>query len=151
MKRRPAVLAAATLPAWWGGYLVLLYPPPLVEYAIGLAVAVVASAAVGVIAAVGWPGWQWPGGVPATVLRLPWRVLTSYLRVVAAGLRRDPPRGGLRTEPAAGQAGDDGGAQSRRALTGWLRSVTADEYVVGVDRDGSLTVHVLGHADGEPS
>ncbi len=145
-------LAVATVPLWWGGYLLLVYPPSLVEYAAGAAVAVIASAGTLVVLTVGGRRWRRPPGVLRTVRGLPWKVLRGSLTVLAAALRpgRGPLCGGMRRERASGIGRDDPVAAGRRAWTGWARSLAADELVVGFPEDDTVLVHVLPSPRDEP-
>ncbi|MFN2534685.1 MAG: hypothetical protein ABR528_05490 [Pseudonocardiaceae bacterium] len=141
----------ATLPLWWSGYLLLVYPPSPVEYAAGAAVAVLATGCTAVAATVAGQRWRRPPGIVRTVAGLPWQLLRGYLRVITTGLapRRGPVRGRLRHESAAGigRPGPDGAG--RRAWIGWARSLAADELVVGFSGDDTIVVHVLPAPSGE--
>lgn len=141
---RAALIAAAALVVGWGGYLVLVYPPPRIEFAMGLAAGVIAASAAGVVVAVAWPDWR-AGRVAVRPLRLGWGVVAGFARVAVVACARAPVRGALVTVPDeyAERAGDDAGAATRRTVIGWTRSLAADSFVVAFRDDGSRVEHRL--------
>lgn len=141
---RGAVVASAALIAGWGGYLVLVYPPPRIEFAMGLAAGFIAACAAGVVVAVAWPGWG-ATRVAVRPLRLGWGVVAGFFRVAAVACASAPVRGALVTLPDeyAGRAGDEAGTATRRTVVGWTRSLAADSFVVAFRDDGSRVEHQL--------
>ncbi|HET7387675.1 MAG TPA: hypothetical protein VFJ19_13540 [Nocardioidaceae bacterium] len=143
--RRAAILSAGSLPVGWGGYLLLMYPPPPLEYAVGFVVAAITSATVYVLISVAGPNWSRPGGMARDLSVVPWQLLRGYLRVVAAGLavHHGRVRGEFRREPARGIGRDDSTAEAGRAWRGWAGSLGPDRIVCGFPDDDTVLVHAL--------
>lgn len=145
------LLAVATVPLWWVGYLLLVFPPSLIEYVAGALAAVVTAIFALVVLTVSGLRWRRPPGVVRDAGRLPWQLLRGGVAVLAAGLRpgRRAVRGRTRRVAASGIGRDDPSAAGRRAWTGWVRSLAADEIVVGFPDDDTVLVHVLPVPRGE--
>src|SRR5438309_1067144 len=75
-----ARLALLTLPAWYGGYLLLAFPPQAADLVAGAAVAGLGAVATQAALVAAGRRFAWPPGLAAELVRLPWQVLRGYVR-----------------------------------------------------------------------